>query len=57
MSWISFTVSTFIGSALFALLAVYASDLSVISQIFIGALVIIVFFVWAQKLIKTVFNK
>jgi uncharacterized membrane protein YdjX (TVP38/TMEM64 family) len=57
MSWISFTISTFIGSALFAVLAVYASELSVISQILIGALVIIVFFVWAQKIIKTVFNK
>ena len=56
MNIFSFITATFIGSAVFTVLAVYAAELSVPVQIFLGLAVILIFFVWAQKFIKKTFS-
>lgn len=56
MSWFSFSLATFIGSAIFALLAIYISVLPVLIQVFLGAIAILIFFVWIQDIIKNIFK-
>ena len=56
MHWLNFLVATFLGSTLFTILAIYASELSIVTQIFLGIVFLLIFFIWAQKFIKKTFN-
>lgn len=52
-----FVSATWIGSAIFTWLAIYASELPVWVQVMAGIAVLLVFFAWLQRIIKSIILK